>query len=254
MQTSVQRENAVRFGSWALNISTDNWNTWINLWALKDAKLVVDKIIKEMVFDNAKAKPKVKINEVVFSASLYEIALDNLQKIDWIADYITIDWTATNVTWEDLGTGWVVWTPIRLKNKNGDNTIVTNIVINADWTALVAWTDYDTYVHAGYTFVLPKTAQTGVLTGDYTYTPLARKEQIYKDVQKYLALNMFKFSNYDENGKEFSIVFPQGYNKSWIEAQFQPDDSEDTMGLWIEIKAFPDSSNELFRIIDEQDV
>jgi hypothetical protein len=43
---------------------------------------VVDKIIKALVFDNAKARPKVKINEVVFSASLYEIALDNIQKID----------------------------------------------------------------------------------------------------------------------------------------------------------------------------
>lgn len=254
MPTSIQREKSLRFGSWILNISTDNGNTWINLWALRDAKLVVDKIIKEMVFDNVKAKPKVKINEVVFSSTLYEIALDNLQKIDWIADYITVDWVATNVTAEALGTGWVVWNPIRLKNKNWDNTIVTSIVINADGVALLAGTDYDSYIYDGYTFILPKTAQTGVLDGDYTYTPLVRKEQIFKDVQKFLALNMFKFSNYDENGKEFSILFPQGYNKSWIEAQFQADDSEDTMGLWIEIKAFPDGSNELFRIIDEQDV
>jgi len=254
MQTSVQKANAVRFGSWVLNISTDNGSTWINLWALKDAKLVVDKIIKELVFDNAKAKPKVKINEVVFSSTLYEIALDNLQKIDWLADYITVDWTATNVTWEALGTGWIVWTPIRLKNKNGDNTIVTSIVVKSGATVLVAWTDYDTYIYDGYTFILPKTAQTGVLTSNYTYTPLVRKEQIYKDIQKYLALNMFKFSNYDENGKEFGIIFPQGYNKAWIDAQFQPDDSTDTMGLGIEIKAFPDGTNELFRIIDEQDV
>jgi hypothetical protein len=141
-----------------------------------------------------------------------------------------------------------------LENKNGDNTKVSAITIKAWTTALVDWTDYTTYIYDWYTFVLPKTAQSGVLTANYTYTPLAKKEQIYKDVQKFLALNMFKFANFDEYGKEFGIIFPQGYNKAWIEAQFQPDDSEDTMGLWIEIKAFPDGSNELFRIYDEQDV
>jgi hypothetical protein len=44
-----------------------------------------------MVFDNAKMPPKIKIDEAVFSANLYEIALENLQKIDGFAEYTSID-------------------------------------------------------------------------------------------------------------------------------------------------------------------
>jgi len=52
--------------------------------------------------DNAKMPPKVKLDEVVFSANLYEFVLDNLQAIDGIADYSTIDGTPTPVVGEAL--------------------------------------------------------------------------------------------------------------------------------------------------------
>jgi hypothetical protein len=44
--------------------------------------LSVTKAITEIVLDNAKLDPQVKIEEAVISANLYEIALDNLQTID----------------------------------------------------------------------------------------------------------------------------------------------------------------------------
>lgn len=254
MQTTVQKKDAVRFWSGILSISTDNGSSWTNLWALKEAKINIDKTIKEMVFDNAKMPPKAKINEVIFSATLFEIALENLQSIDGLAEYSTSAGTQQTITGEVLGTGWTIGTPLRLTNKNADGTKVSSISIKAGSSTLTSWTDYDTYIYEGYTFILPKTAQTGSITAGYKYTPVANKTQIYKDVEKYLAMNMFKFANVNDEWKEFAIIFEKGYNRAGLEAQFQADESEDTMWVGIEIKAYPTASNELFRIIDEQDV
>lgn len=254
MQNTVQRAEAVRFWSGVLSISQDNGATWINLGAITEAKLTIAKTIKERVFDNAKMPPKVKINEAIMGAILHEIALDNLQAIDWFATYSTVDGTPVAITGEALWTGWVVGEPIKLANSNGDNTIVTSIVIDADTVALIDGTDYEAYEFGGDTYILPLTAQTGVLDADYSYTPLARKEQLFEDIEKYLALNRFKFVNTDENGKEFGIEFYEWYNRADAEVTFQPDEGEENASLWIEIKAFPSATNQLFRIFDEQDV
>lgn len=257
MQNSVQKVKSVRFGSGILSYSPDDGASWVNLWALSDANLNVTKSIIELVVDNAKLPPKVKIDEVVFSCNLYEFVLENLQAIDWFADYSSVDGSATPVTWEALGTGWTVDTPIKLANKNGDNTEVASIVIDADSTPLVLDTDYRVFVGSDwYTYILPLTAQTGVLDADYSYTPLASKEQLYKDVVKTLATNRFKFENADEDGKVFGIEFYEGYNRAGIDATFLPDDTtDDALNIPIEIKAYPVSgSQNLFRIYDEQDV
>jgi len=257
MQNSVQKVKSVRFGSGIFYVSSDGGSTWTNLWALKDANLNVTKSIIEVIVDNAKLPPRVKLDEVVFSANLYEFVLENLQTIDGIADYSTVDGTPTPVTGEALWTGWTVDTPIKLANKNGDNTEVASIVIDADGTPLILNTDYRVFVGSdGYTYIMPITAQTGVLDADYTYTPLASKEQLYKDVIKTLATNRFKFENADEDGKVFGIEFYEGYNRAGIDATFLPDDTtDDALNIPIEIKAYPVSgSQNLFRIYDEQDV
>ena len=221
----------------------------------KDANLTVAKIISEVVFDNAKMKPKVKIEEAVFSCNLYEIVLENLQAIDGIASYSTVDGTPVNVTSEAKGTGWTVGSPIALSHKNGDNTIATSVVVKNNGTNLTANTDYRLFLENGITKILPITSQTGAITVAYTYTPSASKEQLYRDVVQSLAVNRFKFVNTDEYGKEFGIEFFEGYNRAGIEATFQPDETtDDALSLPIEIKSFPVSgSQNLFRIYDEQD-
>lgn len=72
----------MRFGSGVLSMSSDDGATWVNLGAIKDANMSVTKSIIEVVMDNARMAPKVRIDEAVFSANLYEIALENLQTID----------------------------------------------------------------------------------------------------------------------------------------------------------------------------
>lgn len=200
--------------------------------------------------------PKVRIDEAVFSASIYEFVLENLQSIDGIATYSTVAGTLQTVTSEAHGTGWTINTPIKTNYKNANNTIVGSIVVKSGATTLTLSTDYRTFVGAdGYTYILPVTAQVGAITFGYTYTPNASKEQLFKDVVKTLATNRFKFENTDENGKIFGIEFYEGYNRAGIDATFLPDDTtDDALNMPIEIKARPvTGSQNLFRIYDEQD-
>ena len=257
MQNSVQKVKSVRFGSGTLSVSSDGGNTWTNLGALKDANLNVSKSIIEVIMDNAKMPPKVKIDEAVFSANLYEIVLENLQTIDWFADYSSVDGTPVAITNEAHGTGWTVDEAIKLTNKNGHNTEVASIIIKEDNVALVLDTDYRVFVGSdGYTYILPLTAQNWVITANYTYTPLESKQQLYKDIVKTLATNRFKFENVDEDGKVFGIEFFEGYNRAGIDATFLPDDTtDDALNIPIEIKAYPvTGSQNLFRIYDEQEI
>jgi len=257
MQNSVQKVKSVRFWSGVLSMSKDDGATWINLGAIKDANLNVTKSIIEVVMDNAKMPPKVKIDEAVFSANLYEIVLENLQDIDGIATYSTVSATLQTVVAEPHGTGWTINTPIKTNYKNANNTAVGSIVVKNNSTTLTLNTDYRTFVGAdGYTYILPVTAQTGAITFGYTYTPLASKEQLYKDIVKTLATNRFKFVNVDEDGKEFGVEFYEGYNRAGIDATFLPDDTtDDALNIPVEIKAYPVvGSQNLFRIFDEQDV
>lgn len=89
---------------------------------------------------------------------------------------------ATPVVGEDLGTGWTVWQPIKLANKNWDNTQVASITVYENAVGLVDGTDYDTYVwdgingELGYTYIVPLAAKTLAITADYTYTPNASED------------------------------------------------------------------------------
>ena len=257
MQNSVQKVASVRFGSGTLSMSSDDGVTWINLGALKNANLNVSKSIIEVIMDNAKMPPKVRIDEAVFSADLYEIALENLQTMDGIATYSTVDASPVAVTGEAISTGITKDVPFKLANKNGDNTEVGSIVIDSDGSPLTLDTDYTVFVDAdGYTWINPLANDAGVIDADYSYTPLASKQQIYADVVKTLATNRFKFVNEDEDGNEFGIEFYEGYNRAGIDATFQPDETtDDALSIPIEIKAYPvTGSQNLFRIFDEQDI
>lgn len=257
MQNSVQQVKSVRFGSGVLSMSSDDGATWINLWAIKDANLKVTKSIIEVIVDNAKMPPKVKLDEVIFSAKLYEFVLENMQTIDGFADYSVVAWTLTTVTAEAHGTGWTINTPIKCNFKNANNSAVGTLVVKSGASTLVLNTDYRTFVGAdGYSYVLPVTAQAWAITFGYTYTPNASSEQLFKDVIKTLATNRFKFENSDENGFKFGIEFYEGYNKAGIDATFLPDNTtDDALNIPVEIKAYPVvGSQNMFRIYDEQNV
>ena len=129
-------------------------------------------------------KPGAAINATVLEnadASLMDIVLPGT--------YSATAGTPVAVTSEAHGTGWTVGTPFKLTNKNGANTIVGSIVVEEDNIALALNTDYRSYVgdgingELGYTYIVPLTAQTGVITADYSYTPNASKNFTFSKVQ-----------------------------------------------------------------------
>jgi len=256
MQTSVQKQDAVRFGSGVLEIDSGTW--WVNIGMVTDCVLEITKLIKQFVWANAKMDPKSTIQEAKFNFNHYELDMSFLNLISWDFDYSTQSATPINITGEALWTWWTVDEPIALANSNGDGTEVSSIVIDENGSPLVLNTDYRVYVKTGITYILPLTAQTGVLDADYTYTPNDSKTAEFGDSDRTLNLNKFRFVNTNEDGKTFTVEFYKAYNSEWLSFSFQWDEDEDPGSYAVSITAFPDSSKEqnvnLFKIVDEQSV
>lgn len=129
-------------------------------------------------------------NGIVFSGSRAKITV----KGNWFEEgdldsiavilgepYVSVAASPVTVTAEAHGTGWTQGAPFKLTNKNGDNLTVGSIVVKEDSVALVLNTDYRTFVgdgdngDLGFTYITPITAQAGVITVDYAYTPSATR-------------------------------------------------------------------------------
>lgn len=108
----------------------------------------------------------------------------------------------TNVAGESKGTAAAVWNtlvPFKLANKDGDNTIVSSIVLKQGATyggaTTIPGSDYTTYVgdgvngELGYTYIIPTVAgKSNTIWADYTYTPSQAKlyglETAYKSLPR----------------------------------------------------------------------
>lgn len=255
MQTAVQKSQSIRLGSVAMYLDS------VNIGLLEDAQLEVAYNVIDLRAHNGKLPPRKKVESVKASASLWELFLDNIQKIDSHGTLENIAASPIAITGEALGTGWTVGQPIKLANKNGANTEVSSIVIDADASALSSGTDYDTYVadgtngETGYTYIVPLTSQSGVLDADYSYTPNTTKKITWSDITKLISLYELKMVNTDENGKTLTVTIPQGYSSANMTWGFVSDDAVDeVMKMPFEFEAFPDSQNRLLVIEDEQAV
>jgi aspartate 1-decarboxylase len=138
---------------------------------------------------------------------------------------------------------------------------VGSIIIDADTSALSEGSDYEVYIgdgsngELGYTYIVPLTSQSGVLDADYTYTPNTKKTITFSDLSKLVSYYEVKFVNTDENGKEFTLTIPKAYSTENLTLNFVSDDAVDeTMKVPIKLTAFPDDSNIMLYIEDEQSV
>jgi len=147
-------------------------------------------------FDNTVNQVEIKADDTgtVFKGFTPEARIEGefLENIERDTMDMLLGGTPTNVaatpvpvTGEALGTGWTKGRPIKLANKNGANTIVASITIDAAGSPLILNTDYATFVgdgistELGYTYITPLTAQSGVLDADYTYTPNATEDLVF---------------------------------------------------------------------------
>jgi hypothetical protein len=251
-QTTIQNPTAIRKGAVKVEIG-DDFDSLVNIGALRNP--VINSVAENqaITFDNVDDLKKfVNGKKVEMSFDLAEINLTNLATLDaGLIELTTQAGTEQNVTGEALGTGWTVGQPIKLAKKNGDGTIVTNIVIDADGTPLTADMDYYTYVadgsngESGYTYIVPVTAQAGVLDADYNYTPNASKTITLKDSGTKTG-KVMRITNVDENGKEFKIDIENATNFAPISIDFAGDDEEDVAILPITFQG------QLVEIKDEQ--
>ena len=254
MQTPVQRSDSIRMWNGILKLDG------VNIWALKGAWLEVSFLIAQLKFANSKLPPRKKIDQVKFNAELAELFLDNIAKVDGIGDLVNTAGTPVTVTDESYWAVGIAYTPVKLLNQNGDDSIITITNVKADGTTVTA-SSYSTYVGDGEngevwaTYLVFKSAQAGEITVTYTYTPNLSKAVIYKDVLKALNLYEVTFENTDENGKKFGIKIYKGYATSNLAFDFpEDDDLESVASIPVEFIGYPDGNNNIFEIFDEQAV
>lgn len=160
-----------------------SWSRLASITDLAITRNVADGMVEAETDDNGMvfrgARPSVMVSGNWFE----EGNLDVLQVMLGEA-YTAVAGSATPVTNEAYGTApasWVLGQPIRVLNKNGDNTAVSSLVVKIAGATKVLNTDYRVYVGngtngiLGATYVVPLTAGTGAVTFDYSYTPTATR-------------------------------------------------------------------------------
>lgn len=252
MQTVIQNQNAIRLGSIKLEVGA-SLGALVNVGALRGVSIKQKGVTEEVLFDNADGIKKYSDGNVFsFTAKLCEINWDNIQVMnDGQVSIVNNAGTLQTVTDEAHGTGWTVGQPIRLTFKNGNNTQVGAIVVEEDNIALVLNTDYRIYVSdgtngvAGYTYIIPLTAQTGAITVSYTYTPNASKTVSFNPqgakVGKYM-----RITNTDQNGKTMVMTLSGTTNVAPITIAFASDNDANVAEMDIELEGT------VSELVDEQ--
>lgn len=251
-QTSIQNQTAIRKGAVKVEVG-DNFSALVDIGALRNP--VINSIAENqaITFDNVDDLKKfVNGKKVEMTFDLCEINLTNLATLDaGLVELDAVPGIPVAINGEALGTGWVQGKPIKLANKNGDNSEVSSIIIDAGGTPLVLDTDYRVYVGdgsngtLGYTYIVPITANALVLDADYSYTPNASKKLTFKDSGT-KTTKVMRITNTDENGKTFKIDIENATNFAPISIDFAGDDEEDVAVLPITFQG------DIVEITDEQ--
>lgn len=240
-QTTVQKTNAIKTGSGLLEVGTTT-GSLVNVGAIRNLAFNPKTENPEIEFDNTDPIKQFKNGQrASITCDLMEVDFDTINLID--AGLVTKTTTAASpvsVTGEALGTGWTVGQPIKLENKNGANTEVASIVIDAAGSALVLDTDYHVYVGdgtngtLGYTHIVPITVQAGVLDADYDYTPNASKNLAFNDFGT-KTLKYARITNTNSAGSTYIIDMEDVTNILPLVQAFLSDDADDVMGIPIEL-------------------
>jgi hypothetical protein len=263
-QQPVVNTKAIRIGSVKVELSDDGVS-FTSFGTGDKAKFAEKLTTQDITSDNGGLiMTIVKDQSCEVSYTMKEVDLNILQQARGAIDeYSTVAGTATTVTAEAHGTGWTVGQPIKLVHKNGANTVVTSIVVKSGSTTLASGTDYNTYVgdgsngELGYTYIVPITAQTGVITVGYSYTPLAA--MIIKSGGKTtISSKYLRLTNTNAEGKKFQITVYKAQNADGISIDFPGDDEGKAWELPVKFSGSKDAArsvgDQLFTIYDEQSV
>lgn len=249
MQTTVQNEKEIRLGS--VIFEADFGNGRKNLGALREAVLTISKLTTNLTFDNAKASPRRKIQDLLLGASLYEFSLEKLRMIEGLGELSSLDGTETTGTQNIASVS--ANQSVELEFQNWDGSMIA--AIDTATAGGTPFTDYELIQVDGKTYIKFATAKTDVVL-EYKFTPLASQTLVFSDVIQAIDMHAFRFTNMNGEGKKLQITFPLGYsNNDSTELNFQADEStDDAMSYPVSIKAFPAKDQKLCTILDEQGV
>lgn len=161
--------------------------TFQRLFAWDGQQLSLDPTQDEQVLEAAECDlgeiDRSNIFRPAFNGNIYSVRDENV--ISKLADliggkYETEAATPVSVTGESISTNASKGDIYFIQNKNGDNTVVTSVVVDLGGTPLVAGTDYSLEVDdgslgkLGQSYIVFLADQTGVLDVDYDYTPAAK--------------------------------------------------------------------------------
>jgi hypothetical protein len=263
-QTTVQRPDAVRFGSMKIELG-DSEAALIDVGALKDVVIQEQWELVKIIGGNVgEIKTKIKNHKAIVSFNWQEYDLEAANAIrGGIDTYTPVAAEAVPVTGEAHGTGWTVGTPIKLNHKNGANTEVAAITVKGGGSALVADTDYSVYVadgsngSLGYTYIVPLTAQAGAITVDYTYTPNASKT-LSTGGKVEIGYKVMRLTNTNEDGKKYEVTIYKASNANGINLNLPNDDDDGAWETPVTIEGVCDATrtvgDQLLKIVDQQSV
>ena len=263
-QTTVQRPEAVRFGSVKFELGKDLGNL-VNIGALRNVQIAESWEEVKVESGNAGVlKKRIKNQKVAITADWLEWDLEtaDLMRGD-IDEYSAVPGEATPVTDEEVkleGTKLV-----RLEHKNGANTEVTTIVVTSNDATPVPRTLNTDYVigvdPAGYTCIARieggEIGDGDTVLVDYSYTPSVSKK-LTSGGNFTINPRVIKLTNKNEADKDLTITIYYAAVGERMTLPFPDDTADDALVSGInlvgEIDASRAAGDQLYEILDEQSV
>jgi len=240
-QTNLQKTGALRYGSVTLYIG-DDFGSLINIGAIRNMSFEHKAENIEVAFDNVPSIKKFKNGrKASFVFDLAEIDLTTFATTDsGLVIKTDIAGTAVNVVDESA-----VLTGVSgkaLAKKNGNNSLVTNIVVTnlAGTTTYVKNTHYTLQLGADGFTRIARTDTSTITDGqtviiDYTYTPNVSKKMTF-NTGGTKAYKVARIVNLNNDGKEFRIDLENVTNIKPLTTPFQADDSDNLMVCSMELE------------------
>lgn len=231
-QTTIQNPDSILKGSVRVLVG-DDFDSLVDVGAIRDAVLTSLAEIQSIPFDNTDPiKRRVNGKRVQFAFNLAEINFANLAVLNGGAMTRTVTaGDSVAITAEAHGTGWTVGKPFALVHKDGDDSSVQSIVVKSGATTLTLGTDYEVYVAdgtngaKGYTYIVPKTTNAGVITVNYAYVPNASETLTFEDSGA-MDYKVMRIVNTNGESQEILMEIEEGVNVAPIVMDFAADDED----------------------------
>lgn len=256
-QTTIQRNDAVRFGSAILSIGS-SFASLTNIGAIRDLVFEHRGETLEVEFDNTASLKFFKNGQKgAFTFQLGEIDLTILSQLEQgLTSLATTAAALVAGATQTLTSGeWDVNTFYEIENQNGDGSIITiNSVTGGTDGALTVNDDYDLVVtgEGKYGIVLQDVAAATLLTTtaqdiviDYDYTPNASKTLTFNDFGQKTEF-VARIVNTNAAGNQLRIDITGVTNLTPLSMPFLADDGDDVSVIEMELEGT------IVEIVDEQ--